>query len=318
MTALVADVGGTKSQLRLISESGTPIHEITVLNRDFPSFEDLLGRFMQKQPAVRYGVIAVAGPVDHGKRCQMTNLPWILDADNLCRECGFHQVMLLNDLQATAWGMTDPDIQHQLAILRGTGLNFKQPVVVISPGTGLGEACILPHPTGFVISATEGGHKSVAPFNARSAELVHQHWQQHDFPPSWENWFSGSGFADLYRALYPELPVPDNATLGREALADTTSPAGQCMQLFAEAIYAEAGNLVLQYLAWGGIIVAGGIPPKLEHFFQQPAAIDYVHKKNEYVDRLARVPVALCRLTEIPLAGAARFLQVNLQNPGVF
>ncbi|MEE2732825.1 MAG: glucokinase [Pseudomonadota bacterium] len=313
MIALLADIGGTKSQLALMNEQGEFIHRMTVLNLDHPSFDALVDRFLRAQPAPQCAILAVAGPVDDGIRCRMTNLNWLIDGAALQQRLQLKFVNLLNDLQATAWSMTDPGVQSRLSMLRGSGLNFEQPVVVISPGTGLGEACIQPHQGQYVIQGTEGGHKSIAPFNRLSAELILQHWQQHNYPPSWENWFSGSGFSRLFQTMFPGAPVPDNATMGQQAISDPDSPSARCMELFAQAIYAEAGNLVLQYLAWGGVIVAGGIPPKLGKLFYRPEHIAYIERKNQYIDRLGAVPVALCQEADAPLTGAATYCKTLWQ-----
>lgn len=322
MTVLLADIGGTKTQLALMDDSYGPasgqlFEKQLVTNRDFSNFDEVLYTFLHNQPAPDYAVLAIAGPVDRGKRCQMTNLNWKIDCQELQQRFRLKHAFLLNDLQATSWGMTSPDVQQRLLMLRGSSLDFSQPVLVISPGTGLGECCIFPNENGYIINASEGGHKSIAPFNLQSAQLLHQHWQQHGYPPSWENWFSGSGLKNLYGTLHPEaasepVTIPDNETIGKNALADPDSPSGQCMRFFTDAIYAEAGNLVLQYLAWGGVILAGGIPPKLKDLFSNQDSIQYIERKNEYIDRLRAVPVALCEETDIPLLGTAAFCQQNV------
>jgi len=313
MMALLADIGGTKTQLALMNDAGTIVEVDVVINSDSVCLESVIEAFLQNRPRPTHAVLAVAGPVDNAIRCQMTNLNWLIDGVSLQKKLNLTAITVLNDLQATAWGMISTEVQSRLEILHGDRLNFDQPVVVISPGTGLGQACIIPHQDSYVIQGTEGGHKTCAPFNRQSAELVFQHWQQYNFPPSWENWFSGSGFKRLYEQMFPSDTAPDNDTLGQSALADPTSKAGQCMQLFVQATYAEAGNLALQYLAWGGVIIAGGIPPKLGSLFKQPANIHYVARKNEYIDRLEKIPVALSHEQDIPIQGAAQYCRRNFQ-----
>lgn len=107
--------------------------------------------------------------------------------------------------------------------------------------------------------------------------------------------------------MFPGEQAPDNETLGITAINDPGSKSARCMELFAQAIYAEAGNLVLQYLAWGGVILAGGIPPKLGNLFLTPEHIGYIERKNEYIERLRAVPVAMCQEPDAPLLGAATF-----------
>ena len=312
MVALLADIGGTKTQLALMDQQGDFLHRCTVQNQDYPDFDAVVDDFIHQHPQPTCAVLAVAGPVDNAIYCRMTNLDWVIDGERLKSRLQLRSVTVFNDLQATAWSMTSPEVQSRLISLRGHSLNFNQPVVVISPGTGLGQACIIPQQGSFVIQGTEGGHKSIAPFNRTCAELIVKHWQQYDYPPSWENWFSGSGFHRLYQLMFPEEPVPDNAALGSEALKAPESHSAQCMELFTQAIYAEAGNLVLQYLAWGGVIVAGGIPPKLGDLFKRHEFISYIERKNEYIDRLKAVPVAMCEETDAPILGAAAYCHLHM------
>lgn len=309
-STLLADVGGTKTQFALLDRENRILHSFYARNSEYADFPALLQLYLEKENIDQTrmpekAVIAVAGPVDGAAWCRMTNLSWVIDSTELCERFGFRKVAVLNDLQATAWGLTDSREQQTLRLLRGSALDFRLPVTVISPGTGLGEACIYPYRDSFVVAATEGGHKTIAPFNPQSAKLVNDQWQSSGRPVSWENWFSGSGLGNLYRALFPGQPVPDNETIGEQAMIKPESKCGQVADLLAKAVYAEAGNLLLQYLSWGGVIVAGGIPPKLEPFFTRPENVDYVHRKNEYLDRLQAVPVALCTNQNIPIRGAA-------------
>lgn len=114
--------------------------------------------------------------------------------------------------------------------------------------------------------------------------------------------------------MFPNEAAPGNQVMSDNALSNPDSHCGQVMQLFTQAIYAECGNLILQYLAWGGVIIAGGIPPKLEYFFNLPGNIDYIQRKNEYVDRLRAVPVALSKNTDTPLEGAAQYCIKHMMN----
>ena len=306
---LLADIGGTKTQLALVDESANLSQPQYAINKDYARFETLLEEYLPGKPQPDNAVIAVAGPVEHNRRCQMTNLPWLIDGDSLTHQFQLKNVVVMNDLQATAWGLTDSREQNRLRMLKGTQLDFDFPVVVISPGTGLGQACIYPNQNSYMIAATEGGHKTLAPFDPLSAQLVAQQWQKHSKPVSWENWFSGSGIGNLFRAMYPDQAAPPNEQIGKLAMQDPDSDCGRLMELFAKAIYAEAGNLVLQYLAWGGVIIAGGIPPKVESFFSNPQNINYLCRKNEYLDRLQAVPIALCLEQNIPIRGAAAYSQ---------
>ncbi len=307
MVSLLADIGGTKTQLALVDENYQIVKRALKMNRDYLSFDSLLKEFLNSTGNLKHAVIAIAGPVERHKRCQMTNLPWLVDTDQLYDK-GFKKAVLINDLEATAWGMVSPMLQTKLKFLKGASLDLSLPVAIVSPGTGLGEACILPGKPP-VIVGTEGGHKTIAPFNALSADLIQRHWQQNNRPLSRENWFSGSGLPSLFQAMFPEAQPVSNETISRLALADASSVHAQCIDLFTQAIFAEAGDLVLQFVAWGGVIICGGIPPKIEPFFQKAENIAYLAKKSEYINRLEQVPIAMCHEPDAPLHGGIEFLR---------
>lgn len=308
---LGADIGGTKTLLGMRQGGGVVDRIQRYDNSRFPDLatvlQDYLAGGTQLEPARTVVTLAIAGPVS-GQRCQMTNLPWLIDGSALQREWGFKAVYLLNDLAATAWALPDLYEQEALQLLHGLRLDFTQPVAVISVGTGLGEAVMVPDARlGLTVLGSEGGHKQFAPFNRRSARLLEQAFATGRTGISWENWFSGSGLPQLYRALYPDLEVPANETLSIQAQAHPESPAAQCMAMLADGIFAEAGNLALQTLAWGGVVFAGGVVRHMEHLMKDLRHQHYFSRKSEHVERLQQVPLALCVDSRVALKGALAY-----------
>ena len=81
---------------------------------------------------------ASPGPVRDG-RVQVTNLAWPVDASILGMTLGLDQVLLLNDLEANAWGLAalgDDDFH----VLNEGRPGATGNAAVCSAGTGLGEA----------------------------------------------------------------------------------------------------------------------------------------------------------------------------------
>ncbi|MEN8670397.1 MAG: glucokinase, partial [Ketobacter sp.] len=92
MIALLADVGGTKTQLALMNQAGELIAESLVVNADYDCFETVIEQFLRQQPPPTAAVLAVAGPVDNAIRCQMTNLNWLIDGEHLQRHYNLSRV----------------------------------------------------------------------------------------------------------------------------------------------------------------------------------------------------------------------------------
>src|SRR2546426_880687 len=106
---LAGDVGGTKTALALFElRDGALVleREATLPSREFPAFEDAVARFLDggTRPAVEAACLGVAGPVVNG-RSVTTNLPWQLDEATLAASIPARRVRLLNDLEATGYGV---------------------------------------------------------------------------------------------------------------------------------------------------------------------------------------------------------------------
>src|SRR3990167_4382041 len=266
MPLLTGDIGGTKTLLGLQAARGPFAQVREYHNQEHDGLDAILSDFLQQTGTAPdedlHLVLAIAGPVDQGS-CQLTNLSWLIECATLQRQFRFKSVQLLNDLEATGWAMPGLGAQGRLLPLRGTGIDFQRPVAVMSVGTGLGEAALIPlENKGLQVLPSEGGHKQFAPFDARSTSLLQQAFATGHTGVSWENWFSGSGLPRLFQALFPDMQAPDSRTITELALAQPNSCEAQCVHLLMQGLMAEAGNLALQYAAWGGVIFAGGVDRK--------------------------------------------------------
>lgn len=312
ITVVAADVGGTKTLLGCFSVEDRHGPAMQYDNAAYPTPEQMLSRYLAEHPAVVPArtilVIAVAGPVKNHAYCSMTNLAWVLDAEKLRRHFDFAHVLLLNDLEATALAMPQPAMAPHLHSLNGGTVDFHRPVTVISIGTGLGQALLLPQDGGLhrAVSA-EGGHKSMAPFDLDSAALVHSLYVAGKAALSWEELISGIGMPFLYRTMFPAEPALSSNEISQQAATSPASRAAQCLQFFTRALYAEAGNLALQYWSEGGVILAGGVAQHIAPWLRQPSLQETFFSKANHREWLKTVPLALCDSVEAALLGAAAY-----------
>src|SRR3712207_5334324 len=119
---LVADIGGTKTDLAVFDAAGGPHaaraparlpHAAPPSPAEAPSLESLAQAFLaQARLPVTHAVFAVPGPVVGGS-AKVTNLPWVLDERQLALALGLRSVRLMNDLAAVA---------HAVPLLRPTDL----------------------------------------------------------------------------------------------------------------------------------------------------------------------------------------------------
>ena len=168
---LAGDIGGTKTILGLFEEETRGfrlLREDTFSSRSHGSFEEILAAFLGAgTPApIQAGCFGVAGPILDGW-CRTTNLPWELDEHSLAAAIHAPRAKLLNDLEATAYGMLflQPD---ELCVLNAGAQPARQGhVAVIAAGTGLGEGMLYWDGTRHHPMASEGGHADLR-HNARS------------------------------------------------------------------------------------------------------------------------------------------------------
>ena len=79
----------------------------------------------------------------------------------------------------------------------------------------------------------------------------------------------------------------------------------QAMNLFITVYGAEAGNLALKILPFGGLYLAGGIAPKILPLLQQGAFMKAFCNKGRMRPLLQKVPVHVILNPKVGLIGAA-------------
>ena len=137
---LAGDIGGTKTVLALVDPAvgvTQPVSEERFPSKDYDSLDKIVSEFLAKTEikptAASFGI---AGRVS-GRQVQTTNLPWLVDADVLCRDFEIPEVHLLNDLQAVATAI--PHLEADEVSVLNKGQRDPEGIVgLIAPGTGLG------------------------------------------------------------------------------------------------------------------------------------------------------------------------------------
>ena len=327
---LAGDVGGTKTALAVFElRDGALVleREATLPSREFPTFEDAVARFLDAgtRPAVEAACFGVAGPVVNG-RSVTTNLPWQLDEATLAASLPARRVRLLNDLEATGYGvLTLPPtalepLQHGAA-RRGN-------MVLIAAGTGLGEALLIWDGQRHLVVASEGGHVDFAPRTDLETELL-RCLRKEFGRVSYERVLSGPGLYNVYRFLRDTGGLPEPlwlhdriATGDPSAVVSEVGLAGghplcvQALDLFAAVYGAEAGNLALKALAVGGVFVGGGIAPKIRAKLADGTFVTAFCDKGRFAELMASIPVSLMLEPRAALLGAAHVARGLVEGRG--
>jgi len=318
---LAADIGGTKTVLALYRrrDDGLELQrKRQFASRDFAAFSDVVAAFSAEGATrIDAACLGIAGPVIDGV-CRTTNLPWEITEKALASQLGTPHVRLLNDLEATAYGMLYlPD--DRFADLNPGARPRRGNRAVIAAGTGLGEAILYFDGRAYRPIGTEGGHGDFAPADAQQAELLAWLRRRHPDHVSYERVLSGPGVYTLYEFLRDTGAAPEpafmaalgpdddrSAAVSRGALEMNDPLCRETLALFARIYGAEAGNLALKSLSVGGVLVGGGIAPKILPFIEAHF-MEAFTAKGRFDALLRTMPVRVSLDPETALLGAARF-----------
>jgi glucokinase len=319
---LAGDIGGTKTNLAIFSmkdELRTPLKEGTFPSAHYASLAELIREFLADTTfSIERACFGVPGPVMDGK-AKTTNLPWMLEEEQLQNELSIPSVCLLNDLMAMAHAV--PLLEAaDLATLNVGEPEVHETVAVIAPGTGLGEAFLTWGGSHYYAHPSEGGHTDFAPTDTLEIGLLRYLLERFEHV-SYEQVCSGIGLPHIYAYLketqqFTELVwvteklatvVDGNPVIFQAALAEVEqSPlCVATLETFAAILGAEAGNLALKVLATGGIYLGGGIPPRILTFLQDGGFMRAFVNKGRFSTLLARIPVHVILNPKVALLGAA-------------
>ncbi len=324
---LAGDIGGTNARLayfqpqnghlRLISERVYP-------SREYGELGEIVSRFLAgsaTRPEV--ACFGIAGPVRNG-RVETSNLPWVIEQARLAKQIQLPATLLINDLEANAWGISELNPQDLIRLNRVGPAAGNQGV--IAPGTGLGEAGLFWNGSQHEVYACEGGHADFAPQGELQIELLRFLAKLYEHV-SYERILSGPGLVNVYEFLRErgcgdepagfggQLANEDPAAAISHAALNGTNPlAVQALDLWITVYGAEAGNLALKAMATGGIFLGGGISPKILPKLTGPLFMHAFLSKGRLRPLLEGIPVQVITNDKAALLGAARCAAANSSN----
>jgi len=317
MMILAGDIGATKSHLRLCRKAGgalAQVHEHIYSTQNFPSLEAILSAFGMDREPITVACLGVPGPV-LGGFAHPTNIGWEIREQSLSTALHGASTRLVNDLVATAYGMLHLEPSDIVELQKGDAISAAN-IAVIAAGTGLGEAGLIAGGSGWSAVASEGGHCDFAPHGTEQAALL-QFLEREFGHVSYERAVSGPGLHNLYRFLLGYLPEPEpewlrqrmaagdpSVVVGETALAGEDPRCRHALELFTDIYGAEAANLALKFLAFGGLYIGGGIAPKILPFMQQRFMRSFLNK-GRLNTVLEKMPVRISLNEETALLGAA-------------
>lgn len=313
---LAGDVGGTKVNLGIFETAGNTLRLVesaTFPTRGHADVADILAEFIKSagQPQQEMLCLGVAGPVQ-GDRCRLTNLAWEIDAGILKHKLGFSEVRLINDLAAGAAGIPFLN-EGDFEILQKGQTDPSGRKAMVSAGTGLGQAFLIPDGSGRMqVVDTEGGHCALAAYSIEDLDIM-QYFHGLESPVSVEHVLSGEGLVHLYRYYRDRQGGEGGETelnptaedIVARSRNEESGPCREAVHRFASFLGGVAGDLALQGLAAGGVYLGGGIAPAISHCLAEGPFLNSFNNRDKFHDWMKTIPVYLIRNERSPLWGAA-------------
>jgi glucokinase len=334
MMILAGDIGGTKVLLQLCDASA-PIRVIATQSYSSQAYDGLtpiitkfLAETARDSAPPTAACFAVAGPV-RNQKAKITNLPWILDAEQLAVQLGIDRVLLINDMQGVGYGI-DGLGAMELEVLQTGEPETRGTRAILAAGTGLGQGAMIWEKGHYTVLATEGGHADFAPRDELEMELL-RYLLARLGQVSYEALLSGRGLVRIYEFLRDTRCATEPTWLAetvREsddpaAVISTTAMAADAppiarltLERFVRIYGAQAGNLALTFLATGGVYIAGGIVVNIIEAMRSETFIEAFRRNIAMQSLLERVPLFIVQTPEIGLLGARRMAAQLMEPPG--
>jgi glucokinase len=312
--ALIADVGGTNVRFALVAADGNPSAIRVLAGADHAGLGAAARAYLDLErpdPAPDRAAIAVASPVV-GDRVSMTNRDWSFSISELQAALGLARLVVVNDFTAQALAVPRLGAGETRRLGAGTAV-AGAPIAILGPGTGLGVSGVVEAPGGARVAlATEGGHATLAPADARERAVVGELARRFGHV-SIERAVSGPGLANLAAAIAAvdglDVPALAPAEITARALAGSDAIAVEALSMFCAMLGSASGNLALTLGARGGVYIGGGIVLRLGDFLAASAFRDRFEDKGRFRDYLSAIPTWLITADNPALRGLAALLE---------
>nr|VFJ67167.1 MAG: glucokinase [Candidatus Kentron sp. FW] len=334
------DVGGTNSRATIARvENGT-----LMSHSDFPTLisekvaskkelREFIGSLLSSLPTTDKligAALALAGPITHRREVTMTNwrepknitieefVDWGLPAN---------RTIMANDMEAGCYGLAkriqeDKSASRHFEQLKGNNTSSgeipKGNRVFIAPGTGLGAAGI--------IEGIEKGTRiypiaaelqnTPMPILQEVTGIIASWLQDHEHiaHPSWDDFVSGRGLANAYRALRaagaasgPDVTigVTDPASaVAKAGMMGSDASAEQALSFFYTCAGYFCQLMALGFQAFGGVFIGGTSTIKNRDFIRKSPLVDAFSDNSTQQSLLDLFPIYLVEESDLNLDGA--------------
>lgn len=315
---LVCDIGGTNVRMAAVEEAGGPLGTVSRFRTaDFPGLADCIEHALRETGAPRPRSILAcgAGPVER-RSLHLTNAAWTIDGPQIAYRLGLSQGILFNDFEAQALALPAhrPEWLHRI----GPDLPVQPgPQIVLGPGTGLGVAALVREGGKFMPLASEAAHIDFGPASDEDTAIWPSLNRFHGRITA-ETLISGPGLARLHAAR-AAAAGEEGGTLSQmeivhAALANPNSAEADSVRHFWRLTARFAGDMALVFLARRGVVLSGGILPRMTGLLDQTGFRTAFEAKAPMEHVLRQIATCVVTAPQVVLAGLAAIAA----NPGAY
>lgn len=322
---LVGDVGGTNIRLALFEykKKGKLLKENRFSTKNYSSLISVINEFLKNEDfKIKTACIGVAGPIREN-RCKATNIPWIVDKEEIQKYLKIPKTYLLNDLEANAYSISCLEEKDFYVLNQGSFFS-KGNRCIIAAGTGLGEAGIYFDDKKFRPFACEGGHTDFGPQNEIEIELLKFLKKKYGHV-SYERILSGPGIYQLYEFLIQNKIESKNEALDKElrkhpepqiiitnyGINKENIVCEKVLEMFISIYGAESGNAALKFFALGGVYIGGGIALRILEKLKEKNFMNSFLNKGRFTSLMKDIPVKVILNDKAVLIGAKYYAMVQ-------
>ena len=321
MKLLVADIGGTNARFAYKDDVSNELSNFSYLKcTDFENIFDAIKYYQEENNLhIKNMSIAVASTTKHDA-IKFTNNHWNFKQSSVFEYFKLDKLIFINDFVAQSLCFStfykdltiDPSLNNKTALNNNLDIVrpgipiIKAPLLVTGPGTGLGVCTLLNLDGSSIAIEGEGGHSSFAPNSDIEVELLQFLRKKYDHVSN-ERIVSGSGIEEIFKFILSrqgkqssKMKAPE---IGEKALLGEQDALNSVKLMFS-ILGTIVSSVILINGAQGGVILSGGITPKLHKIFKESNFEKNLLNKGRRYNYIKDVPIWLTKDNNNGLKGA--------------
>ena len=321
MKLLVADIGGTNARFAYKDDVSNELSNFSYLKcTDFENIFDAIKYYQEENHLhIKNMSIAVASTTKHDA-IKFTNNHWNFKQSEVFEYFKLDKLIFINDFVAQSLCFStfykdltiDPSLNNKTALNNNLDIVrpgipiIKAPLLVTGPGTGLGVCTLLNLDGSSIAIEGEGGHSSFAPNSDIEVELLQFLRKKYDHVSN-ERIVSGSGIEEIFKFILSrqgkqssKMKAPE---IGEKALLGELDALNSVKLMFS-ILGTIVSSVILINGAQGGVILSGGITPKLHKIFKESNFEKNLLNKGRRYNYIKDVPIWLTKNNNNGLKGA--------------